>query len=915
MSDESLGPTLRTPEGAPAGGASTVSPTATFGRYLLSRRLGVGGMGEVFLGFDPALARPVALKVLKDGFSSTELLAEARATAKLSHPNVVAVYDVGEHEGRAFIAMEYVEGGSLAEWAREPRTWRECWAMLREAGAGLAAIHRAGLVHRDFKPANVLVGPDGRPRVSDFGLAAVQGTVHGADVAGTPLYMAPELWKGTPPSAATDVFAFAVACWELLAGGPPWDARSFEALREAQVKGPLTTPARPFPAAMQRVLTRSLGPREGRPASLDALLRELQRATWRRPVARASAALVAALTLGLGTSYAAERAACSAASSPEQVWSAEQRAAVAAAAPKAIDAISAWVGRWSSAREDVCRRRGEWGEASEGDRALVTRCLDTQAHRARLAVSSVLAAGASVDRRGSAVAVLVDAATRPPCRPEPQGPTPVETAQAVFDASTLIELSRAEDALTALDSLGADAGVEAGLVRVAALRDLGRHDVARTELDRVELLAEQLRDERARSRIAIIRAEALTLQQQDLPAARTAVERARTLVERSGGLEDHLHLESVEALLTLNEYLDGTGALPSDGGTDNPFEVRGRELAARAGAVGLRRFEIDGLELALGGIAALESHDALPAPRLQAANELRERLEALLPDTPRSRFRVVSDWVSLLMAAGRHDEALRTTRAMIDALETDPSPRATLRIASLSVDLLDRDLCVPSPRLRSALTSPDPAIATQAGMLAFVALEQAWVCEGPDAALTLANEQGLRTGPHNEFVSELLQRISAERAPATAPATPARFELPMAEVHWARLAGEAAVLAGDPARARRLLDRALTLQLPDLAYAAHSLETIELHVGVARLQRAVGDATAGRKTLDALVALDQQQPGLMPRRGRALVLAALAEASGKCEPAEEAQRLLEGLPSSPGLRDRVTAWRAQHCAR
>ena len=149
------------------------------GRYLVLEVLGAGAMGIVYAAFDPELDRKVALKLLRAraNASSERLVREARATARLAHPNVVVVHDVGEHAGTVFMAMEFVEGGTLGEWLHtERRDPDEILEVFHEAGLGLQAAHEAGLVHRDFKPANVLMGQDGRPRVTDFGLARGDGT-------------------------------------------------------------------------------------------------------------------------------------------------------------------------------------------------------------------------------------------------------------------------------------------------------------------------------------------------------------------------------------------------------------------------------------------------------------------------------------------------------------------------------------------------------------------------------------------------------------------------------------------------------------------------------------------------------------------------------------------------------------------
>ncbi len=150
------------------------------GRYVVTEKLGGGGMGVVYAAHDPELDRKIAIKlmlpVLSDSVSASEgrarLLREAQAMARLSHPNVIAVHDVGTFGEQVFIAMEYVEGSTLAEWlSAKKRPWRDVVSTFAQAGRGLAAAHAAGIVHRDFKPDNVLVGNDGRVRVLDFGLA------------------------------------------------------------------------------------------------------------------------------------------------------------------------------------------------------------------------------------------------------------------------------------------------------------------------------------------------------------------------------------------------------------------------------------------------------------------------------------------------------------------------------------------------------------------------------------------------------------------------------------------------------------------------------------------------------------------------------------------------------------------------
>jgi eukaryotic-like serine/threonine-protein kinase len=229
------------------------------GRFLILELIGAGAMGMVYAAYDPRLDRKIALKLLRSEAAAVEvpllrsrLLREAQAMARLVHPNVVTIHDVGESGELVYIAMELVRGRSLRSWLDErPRPWREVLEVYLQAGRGLAAAHRAGLVHRDFKPDNVLIADDGRVLVSDFGtahLAAGSGAApdsgsgrdrrpypgaHELDPAlpgasltatgmimGTPAYMAPEQLAAAPIDARADVYAFGVALWEGLNAMP-----------------------------------------------------------------------------------------------------------------------------------------------------------------------------------------------------------------------------------------------------------------------------------------------------------------------------------------------------------------------------------------------------------------------------------------------------------------------------------------------------------------------------------------------------------------------------------------------------------------------------------------------------------------------------------------------------------------------
>jgi serine/threonine protein kinase len=227
--------------------ARPLEPGALVARYRIVRPIGAGGAGVVYEAFDPQLGRRIALKMVRpdaaDEISTgpTRLLREAQAMARLSHPNVVNVHDAGTFEGQVFAAMEYVDGRTLATWLTETRpAWPSIVRVFIDAGRGLAAAHSAHLIHRDFKPENVLLGSDGRARVTDFGLARTNQfgepewasatpsgggaarlpslltlTEAGA-LAGTPAYMAPEQFQGARADERTDQFNFCAALYKAL---------------------------------------------------------------------------------------------------------------------------------------------------------------------------------------------------------------------------------------------------------------------------------------------------------------------------------------------------------------------------------------------------------------------------------------------------------------------------------------------------------------------------------------------------------------------------------------------------------------------------------------------------------------------------------------------------------------------------
>ena len=527
-------PTVRHPLGGPRPEALRLEIGATVGRYVVLGLLGEGGIGRVYAAYDPELDRKIALKILQPEIAAGEptaslrLLREAQAMARLSPPNVIAVHDVGPLGDLVFVAMEFVEGSTLRDWLGEkPRTWREILAVFQAAGRGLEAAHEAGLVHRDFKPSNVLVGRDGRVRVVDFGLAraVLQGEDRGASKAapvperaagataldsqltaagaiqGTPAYMAPEQYRGEPATPAADQFSFCVALYEALYGRHPFPARHpVERLRVVH-SGRVAEPAegRQVPGWLRPILLRGLRPEAAdRHPDMGRLLAEMARdpaAVRRRWLTAALAVVLAAGSAAGWYRLRADRLRLcrDAGASLAEIWDGERRqrleqAFLASGQPFAATVwrgvagtLDGYAGAWVEARNAACAATRLRGEQSEDLLDLRMLCYDRRLEELR-ALSDLLITG-----------------------------DPLVVKEASRAAHSLSDLSYCADAEALLAKVrppsepAARAAVEALAARLAkakALRDAGRYEEALAralwrsgrERSRARGLAEAARD-------------------------------------------------------------------------------------------------------------------------------------------------------------------------------------------------------------------------------------------------------------------------------------------------------------------------------------------------------------------------------------------------------------------------------------
>ncbi|MFZ6183955.1 protein kinase domain-containing protein [Nannocystis pusilla] len=326
---------------SPRASPEPVEVPQSIGRYRVLSQLGVGGMGVVYAAYDNDLDRKVAIKLVlpdSEGLGrEAALLREAQALAKVEHPHVVRVYEVGNYRGQVYLVMEFLSGATLRSWMRaEPRPWRQRLAVLIQAGRGLQAAHDAGVVHRDFKPDNVVVDGSGLARVVDFGLAQADAGEDDSTVLGTPRYMPPEQWRGESAGPRADQFSFAVTLYEALYGRRPFAGATAILLREAIEIGMVPPPPSDsrVPRRFFRILERALSPSpEARWPSMADMLAALEHDPWAVPlrVLAVSVALVVVGVAGYATATvrATDSPRCEAAGERlDAVWGEPQRVEV-----------------------------------------------------------------------------------------------------------------------------------------------------------------------------------------------------------------------------------------------------------------------------------------------------------------------------------------------------------------------------------------------------------------------------------------------------------------------------------------------------------------------------------------------------------------------------------------------------------
>lgn len=482
-------------------------PSVLLGRYEVIEELGQGGMGIVYRARDTQLGRDVAIKLVVTSNDpgdtlAARLLREAQALAQLSHPNVVAVYDVGRSDDGVFVAMELVHGVAGDEWLRTKRPWREAVRVFCDAARGLAAAHAGGLVHRDFKPANLIIGTDGRVRVLDFGLARTALVTAGSDdvslegeydsgerersipsqhtpslleidltqagaLVGTPPYMAPEQHLGQGCDARSDQFSFCVSLYRALYGTRPFDGKLYSELKANIIGGHVKPPPADtdVPAWLRDVVLRGLAVDPARRwPSMDALIAALLADPAARRRKRALAALGVVALGGAGFALWLSRTDPADACRVDDrelagAWDGARKGAIRAAftatgKPFASDALAAvtraldgYTTRWRTMRTDACLATRVRGTQSEDLLDLRIECLQRRLDDVRALVDVFATADGEVVSRAAAAASRIppldacaDAeALRAPVRP----PADPRVADQVEDAQRTLASVRA----------------------------------------------------------------------------------------------------------------------------------------------------------------------------------------------------------------------------------------------------------------------------------------------------------------------------------------------------------------------------------------------------------------------------------------------------------------------------------------
>ena len=796
----------------------------TVDKYILLAPVGEGTMGTVYRAYDPELDRKVALKLLRlrddSEAARVRTVREARALARLNHPNVLAIHDAGSTDGEIYLVLEFVEGRDLATWEGSTAALLE---MMRAVGRGLAAAHEEGIVHRDLKPANILVGADGRPRVADFGLARgveasadrpaqthptgdASATRTGAAV-GTPAYMAPEQFDGEA-SPRADQFSFCATFYEAFAGRRPFAGDTATELLEAIKRGAIEPPAKSggLPRWLRPVLARGLAARPAdRYESVTALLRDMDAKERRGKIGWVLGGLVVAGVAGLGIERAQRETPEPCVANQDLVaaaWGPERRAAVEQAVAQSDAAAAA--GTWQRLERGLDRITARLVEQDlaacearangDPDAAAATKCVERAADTLEYATASLLELAPGEGRR------LLDA------------------FWAVSDAVDCSETRLPENDTAALDAAWAESGE---LHRAGFVFSLGRYDDA---LHRYRQSAERTRNgAMPRLHALALRGIAQTQYWRGEEAESEAVAR-EALVAAEGSRDPRL---IAQAWLDLAKGLSATTEFRTF------YIERAREVAEHGGVIDSVGAEIEALEA--NALYIVNRHrEAIP--HYERALELLEAEGASPVELARTR----SDLAESLTYAGDIDRAIALARQSVEMVEDALGPTnlgLTLARARLAQALMVASRGAEAVEVATAALAPLDANPGAAHRF------RAWLLTIRSSALGCQRE-------HDAAIADSEASIAILRAGSEA----ARPALISHEDGLAsRLNG-----AGRYAEALKVADRVLA-EFADLTDEKIALASVQV-------TRAVALAELGRGP-EAIVALEAVRPLLEEEMG------------------------------------------------
>jgi tRNA A-37 threonylcarbamoyl transferase component Bud32/tetratricopeptide (TPR) repeat protein len=692
----------------------------SFSRYLIRDVVGAGASSVVYSAYDPELDRKVAIKLLRPDSSTSpdtlraRLTREAQAIARLSHPNVISVHEIGAVDDQVFIVMELIDGTTLSEWLRAaPRSWREIVRVFRAAGAGLEAAHNAGIVHRDFKPDNVLISRSDRVYVTDFGLARISNSsrpetsdsqrsgagdlsvTYSGAIIGTPAYMPPEQMRGATTDARSDVFSFCAALYEALYATLPYRGETLDQLHRACSEGRLEAPRRNVgPRAHRLVIERGLHARPSeRPASIGAILRVLSidPAWQRRRLMAAALAVLAGAATTVGYFELRQRAQrCRGMEArlagvwdrarQDKVHDAFVHTGVSYAEPvwrTVAHQLDDYVRKWVAMRTAACEATRVQHTQSE---ALLDRrmsCLDERADELRAEVELFSAADAGLVAKATNAVYSLSALSA--CEPQlllDEAPPSTE-AQAREVPALRRELSRA----MVLDASGRYAQVEALMpLLVATAERLGYGD-AQAAAQFLQALVERRRAHPERAVAQLHHAAALAERAHDTRLVARCWRAIAPALETLGKIDEGLMWSDYAEAVTVRAGDDSVqvarvianrGLLLVDAGRrDEALAEAERALALLKGAA---EPETPQAFAALGNVASTLQF----LGRLDEALVLRRRVlegyERLSghdnPDTLVARNNVIGSLNDL----GRYDEALPLVKELVIAQEKGLGP-------------------------------------------------------------------------------------------------------------------------------------------------------------------------------------------------------------------------------------------------